>query len=1014
MKSTLSRLLLASFIFPIVSLGQSPTRIAGDATGNYSVIAFMVDFQDETGTDRKDTDPLTYGTGKFVTTARDSGFLDSWPRNRTYFENHLTYLKNYWSRVSEGRLTISQTHVISSVITLPKKMKAYSAIGQTQPEGYASLISDFYAELDKNPLLVQEMQDHYAGEGKTHFIIFHAGLGRDIDWGSILGGDPTPADLPSLFVNGQSDVPFLGKVFPSGLVIDHLSILPETLSRTIESFGKEILLSFGINGVMIANFGNFLGLPDLYNTKTGASGVGSFGLMDGYGFFNFNGFIPSPPNVWEKYQLGWINPSVVDISQLPADWTIEPGEPLFIHLGERKYYLLEALARNPVPSEKGVTVTTADNGSLISTSFFTDKDEFYSYSQTGIKGVITDVSNPYWVIPAGINSNQDTINGGLLIWRLDDSQLSPGMTTRSFSQLNSTTETKILKVVEADGSFDIGQTYDLFSGGGGSETGTIFDYWYPGNIAPVYKNEFSTTSTPSSDWAYRIPSGLKLTNFARAGNGIKITLSTDLKSNTLIKSRDVLKLNAYAINKFAGNSFVQGGTLYSAVFISDSLLIFKEKVKIFETIVNGGINEPVFIHEGDSTHFVCYNGGNVFNLVSVSNGAATSRTLRIPPIPGQDSEWLINPGPVVTGNKIVFLLISRPSQKVFIAEFPSGKIAELVGTSGDNAFFPISNNIFNWKNKYFLLTPQSFGFSLSSEDKFVEVKNDFFTKTAFADTIAGQIFCILEGYKLVTYSIPSLLTETNHQAKITGELTDSKGFFISSPDGYIKFERNKTDSLYKELKGFTGETQISSFPLTFQDEIQNVRVVETGTELVALIKTNRSWFSKTLYSNDEPMALQFGLGDGNLVSGENWTVTTTLLPDGHSFERVVLNAKTVYPGFRIRNYGNLQTGNTNLSQKQYSQTFNPNNEVIYSWPNPSSDGLVKFRLNLPFTGDGKITLLDLSGQKIGSINVSFSKNQETEWVWDTGRAQSGLYFASVEISGEGKSVSKVLKVVLIK
>ncbi|MCA0446210.1 MAG: T9SS type A sorting domain-containing protein [Bacteroidetes bacterium] len=1012
--ATLSRLLCVFLFFPLVSLGQSPTRITPDATGNYSVIAIMVDFQDETGQDGKDTDLLTYGTGKFVTTARDSGFLDSWPRNKQYFENHLIYLKNYWNRVSDGKLTISQTHVVQTVITLPKKMRAYSALSQKQSDGYSVLFSDFFSELDKNPALIQEIQDHYLGKGKTHFILFHAGLGKDIDWSSILGGDPTPGDLPSLFVTGNSEMNFIEREYPSGMVIDHLSILPETLSRTIESFGKEALLSFGINGVMVANFGNFLGLPDLYNTKTGASGVGSFGLMDGYGFFNFNGFIPSPPNAWEKYQLGWINPQVADIAELPSSGIITPDKPLFIHLGDRKYYLLESLARNPDLTNKGVTVTASDNGNPVSTSFVTDKDEFYSYSQTALKGVITDVSNPYWVIPAGINSEKDTINGGLLIWRLDDRQLSREMDTKTFSQLNSDPATKVLKVMEADGSFDIGQSYGLFSGGGGSETGTIFDYWYSGNIAPLFKSEFSSASTPSSDWGYRVPTGLKLTDFTREGNGIRVSFSSEIKANPLIKSRDVLKLSTYAINKFAGNSFIQDGTLFSAVFTSDSLLIFKEKLKVFAIKGSGGIYEPVFIHEGDSTLLVNYSGENKFNLISITNGTVTSKNLTIPPIPGQDSEWLINPGPVVTGNKIVFLLISRPSRKVFAAEFPSGKIAELIGLSGAAADFTISNGLFIWENKNFLLTPQPFGFSLSSEDKFGEVRNVGLTIKSFADTSTGQIFCILEGNKLVSYSISSILTEINPQAVHAGELSDYNGFLISSSDGYIKMERSKTNSESKELTGFLGDTQLSSFPLTFQDKILDVKVVESGSELISLIKTNRSWYSKTLFSDGEPSVLQVGPGDGSLSSGENWTVVTTLLPGGKSLERVVLNAKTVYPGYKIRNYDNLLTGQTTLTQKLYTQTFEGKSETIYAWPNPSHDGLVRFRLNLPFQGTGKITLFDLSGQKVGALDLSFSKNQETEWIWKTGNAQSGLYFASVEVSGEGKSVSRILKVVLIK
>lgn len=1011
----LSRLLFVFLFFPLVSLGQSPTRIAPDATGNYSVIAIMVDFQDESGLDSKDTDPLTYGTGKFVTSARDSGFLDSWPRDKAYFENHLEFLKNYWNRVSGGKLTISQTHVVPTVITLPKKMRAYSSINQKQSDGYSVFFSDFFSELNKNPAIIQDMQDHYLGRGKTHFILFHAGLGKDIDWSSILGGDPTPGDLPSLFVTHSSEMGFLTLQFPSGMVIDHLSILPETLSRTIESYGKKVLLSFGINGIMVANFGNFLGLPDLYNTKSGASGVGSFGLMDGYGFFNFNGFIPSPPSIWEKYQLGWINPDVTDISALPSSVNITPDHPLFIHLGGRHYYLLETLARNPDLTNKGVTVTVSDNGNPVSKTFLTDQDEFYTYSQTGLKGVITDVSNPYWVIPAGINSEKDTINGGLLIWRLDDSKLYPGMNSKLFSELNSAPETKVLKVMEADGSFDIGQSYGLFSGGGGSETGTIFDYWYSGNIAPLFKNEFSSSSTPSSDWAYRVPTGLKLTDFGRVGNGIRVNLSSEIKPNPLIKSRDVLKLNKKVSAGFSVNSFFTGNTVWTVANSTDSLRIYRDKSQIFATKTSSQWNNGIcIIKSGDSIQTVHQVTENQFDVITVFNESVSSRTIVIDPLAGESaSDWHTIISPVEVQNRIVYILKSFPSDRNFILEFPSGHLTELT-----NSDFSLNSSdrgitIFRWNRNWFVLTSISAGFSLRTAEKQVTV--DIENTRVVADSTNGNILVLKSDNNLTSFPISSLFTDAIPVQVSAGQLPDPRGLLISSPDGYIRLSPCEDGFYSREVTGFSGDTQLSSFPIVFQDPVQDIRVIETETELVSLIKTNRSWYSKTLFSNEEPAPFPSGLGTGSFSSMETMTVSTNLLPDSSSVERVVLNGRTVHPGiYSINGRKNDLVGQTRLTQKVFSQTFEGNSETVYSWPNPSKDGIVRFRLNLPFQGSGKITLLDLSGQKVGSLDVSFSKNQETEWIWKTGQAQSGLYFASVEVSGEGKSVTKLLKVVLIK
>ena len=101
---------------------------------------------------------------------------------------------------------------------------------------------------------------------------------------------------------GTPGVPVQG----GGYVANSL-VLPETESRKIPGIGGDVFLEYGINGLLCASLGNFLGLPDLFDTKSGATAIGRFGLMDGQGIFSFSGVFPPEPSAWEKY---WLDGSI--------------------------------------------------------------------------------------------------------------------------------------------------------------------------------------------------------------------------------------------------------------------------------------------------------------------------------------------------------------------------------------------------------------------------------------------------------------------------------------------------------------------------------------------------------------------------------------------------------------------------------------------------------------------------------------------------------------------------------
>ena len=97
--------------FPDSPSGQDTIRI----------LAVMVNFQE-------DKDAATFGNGRFGTIySQDYGteILDPLPHDKQYFESHLLFVKNYFNKVSKGKLVINYT-VLPDTFSVSKTMRNYS------------------------------------------------------------------------------------------------------------------------------------------------------------------------------------------------------------------------------------------------------------------------------------------------------------------------------------------------------------------------------------------------------------------------------------------------------------------------------------------------------------------------------------------------------------------------------------------------------------------------------------------------------------------------------------------------------------------------------------------------------------------------------------------------------------------------------------------------------------------------------------------------------------------------
>jgi hypothetical protein len=263
--------------------------------------------------------------------------------------------------------------------------------------------------------------------------------------------------------------------------------------------------------MLTAQIGSHLGLPDLFNTETGESGIGRFGLMDGAGIFAYNGLFPPEMSAWEKYYLGWSEPVTVSSDQenivsLPAVSQQRTNSLAKIDLSSTEYYLIENRHRDPVGEGAILTIQKPD-GSTVEQTFSNNNTDFTNqesgFDEALEPGVVTNVSNFDFALPGGLDEEGDReLNGGILIWHIDESII-----LNRFNQsigVNSIPDHKGVKLIEADGAQDIGRpvSVGLFQN---ESNGSPFDFWWSGNNATVitqtenitlYENRFGPDTTP--------------------------------------------------------------------------------------------------------------------------------------------------------------------------------------------------------------------------------------------------------------------------------------------------------------------------------------------------------------------------------------------------------------------------------------------------------------------------------------------------------------------------------------
>ena len=560
-------------------------------TGFRKIAVIRVSFQ-------PDDSQGTTGDGTFLlaqnTVSCGNYTIDRSPHDKSYFESQLQAVDSYFRNVSNGHYGIdldsSQVFPDGEAASYPldHTMDYYHPYGETNEVYEQKLV-----ELFRDALFTADSADAVPFNDYDLIVVFHAGIGQDF---SLPFLDPTPEDIPSTYVDRE----MLGEPIFN---VEHGIILPETQNHLLFDEAEDIFTDpaescdyqFGLTGTFALMVGFAEGLPPLWDTETGESGIGVFGLMD-QGSNNGRGIIPSPPDAWTRIQAGWTIPFTVTPSSevlLPARSTQD--SIIKVQIDDDEYFLIEN--RNN---------WFRDNVNIDSVRYaiYDNTDDYPDYVEVLFdsidiefdeNGVVTSVSSYDLGLPAS----------GLLIWHIDESVIR---TAPDEYSINADRERKGIDLEEADGAQDIGYpNIHLFTD---PTSGYFGDMWFDGNleyetvngIRPPEFSPYSYPDTKSNDGASTF---LSIENISVPGDTMSFTVSNtflvDGFPDTTAFIRTVYDLNGDGVNEVFGGKdslwWAHSNDLTNRQYLfpleSDSVFIGFERPNI-----------KIFL---DSAYFVVYN-----------------------------------------------------------------------------------------------------------------------------------------------------------------------------------------------------------------------------------------------------------------------------------------------------------------------------------------------------------------------------------------------------------------------
>ncbi len=955
---------------------------------SFKVVAILVQFVE-------DNDPRSSGNGLFdlsnkyynPSTGMDT-VIDSPPYDSAYFADHLKFLKNYFSKASKGKLNISYD-LYGQVINLPQQMQQYSPQPGESNIKLGNLFQDSWSRADSFV--------NFSGYNmaNTAFVIFHAGVGRDVDLTSIYGFDPTPYDIPSVYLGLKNLQGFYGNSYngiqtSEGFLIQNSLIIPSTELRELTLTSGNFLVELGMNGILSASFGSYLGLPDLFNTATGVTAIGRFGLMDGQSLFSYNGIFPPEPSAWEKIFLGWVEPVVISSGSktfnIPtSSKNIQRDSTVFkVLMSSKEYFLIEN--RNRDPENNGQTLYTRNRNFYDSSVYLQDLEDGFFYSNAyaslyRINGNLIDVETFDWSLPGLINS-EFNYRGGVLIWHIDENVIDANFATNS---INNDIFHRGVDVEEAKGAQEIGVTFSTPFGNITGD-GTAVDYWFNGYHevpSSIYQNAFTPTSYPNTLSYSQSNNNIFIKDFSTMDTLMSFTVSIGVPQISPIAGfpKDIGQDTTGNSQAIAFDYLGNPGDEILVNSNGQTFGFFSNGNPINPSSPNGALNIPAkYIPASIDIGAIKY-------LVTLSDASVLFNGQTVP-INGSFPNC-----PLFTNESIGYAYIGKANGSVYRYD-PNGSIRIDSVSNPIQQFSKTSSDTFTFitnTNKY--LVTGNIKSPTSTDILIVNNSNEF----------------ILNGTKMnINYNI----TQVNSSPVLADINSDGTQEIIFC-DGDIVYALNSNGVL------------IDNFPVDFNDNI---------TSGISVADINNDNIYDIIFATANGSLYAYG-ADGNNVSGfpvligPNTTSTPALANLNDTLGIVIAGGDGYLYGFKTglvyneskvlwKNYlkdKNLSNNNFTSGSSPASISGKLPSDKVYNWPNPVYDGQTFIRYYINGNASSmSVKILDLSGELVTTLPATAFSNADNEVKWNVSNVQSGIYYGVIEGDIDGSTETQIIKIAVVK